>query len=113
VEVDADEGATIGVLAYGATARPAMGAVKLARSAGEKVAFIRPKTIWPFPRKQIACAAAGLTRLLVPEMNLGQLCREVERHVDAEVVHLGKIGGVPHTSREIRLALSSAAGGEA
>ncbi|MHC5012797.1 MAG: 2-oxoacid:acceptor oxidoreductase subunit alpha, partial [Planctomycetota bacterium] len=45
VRVDADEGATVGVLAYGATARPAMGAVRLAREVGERVTFIRPITM--------------------------------------------------------------------
>jgi 2-oxoglutarate ferredoxin oxidoreductase subunit alpha len=105
VEVSADEGAKVGLLAYGATARPAMGAVLKARAVGEKVTFIRPITMWPFPSKQIAAAAAGLDRLIVPEMNLGQVCREVERFVDCEVVPLSKIGGVPHTSREIRLAM--------
>jgi len=109
VRVSADEGARVGVLAYGATARPAMGAVIQTRSAGEKVTFIRPITIWPFPSKKISEAAAGLDRLIVPEMNLGQLCREVERHVDCEVVPFGKIGGVPHTSREIRAAIGGTA----
>jgi 2-oxoglutarate ferredoxin oxidoreductase subunit alpha len=72
-----------------------------AREQGLAVTFVRPITIWPFPRCQIREACADLERLIVPEMNLGQLSREVERHVACEVVPLGKIGGVIHTSREI------------
>jgi 2-oxoglutarate ferredoxin oxidoreductase subunit alpha len=101
VEVDREEGARIGVLSYGATARPAMGAVLRARAEGKKVTFVRPITIWPFPRRQITNALEGLDRVIVPEMNLGQLNREVERFTDAEVQHLGKIGGVIHSSTEI------------
>jgi len=105
VEIDADDGARIGVLAYGATARPALGAVLKARAAGEKVAFIRLRTMWPFPSRQVSDAAKGLDRLIVPEMNLGQVSREVERFVTCEVVPFGKIGGVPHSSREILAAI--------
>ncbi len=101
VDVDVEDGAKTGVLAYGATARPALGAVIKARAAGRKISFIRPVTIWPFPEKKIAEACAGLDRLIVPEMNLGQLNREVERHVDCEVIHYGKIGGEIHSSGEI------------
>jgi 2-oxoglutarate ferredoxin oxidoreductase subunit alpha len=105
VDLDIEEGAEIGVLAYGATARPAKGAVLRARAAGQRVTFIRPVTIWPFPQRQIGLACRGLRRLLVPEMNLGQLAREVERFVDCEVVPLSKIGGVIHSSSEIHAAI--------
>ena len=92
-----EAGAEVGVLAYGATARPAKGAVLRARDEGHQVSFCRPVTIWPFPISKIQEACRGLRQLLVPEMNLGQLAREVERFVDCEVVPLSKIGGVVHT----------------
>ena len=109
VDIDAEDGATVGVLAYGATARPARGAVLRARAEGRRVNFVRPVTIWPFPRRQIQEACAGLQRLVVPEMNLGQLSREVERFVDCEVVPQSKIGGVIHSSREIHQEIVKAA----
>jgi len=105
IEVDADEGAEVGVLAYGATARPARGAVLRAREAGRRVGLVRPITIWPFPGDRVAEACRGLRALLVPEMNLGQLHREIERFVDCEVVPLAKIGGEVHASSEILEAL--------
>jgi 2-oxoglutarate ferredoxin oxidoreductase subunit alpha len=101
VEVEADEGANVGVFAYGSTARPAKGAVLRARGEGRQVSFCRPITIWPFPIRQIQAACKGLHTLLVPEMNLGQLNRELERHVDCEVIPISRIGGVIHSSREI------------
>jgi 2-oxoglutarate ferredoxin oxidoreductase subunit alpha len=108
IDIDVDDGADVAVLAYGATARPAKGAVLKARAAGRNVGFIRPVTIWPFPVDQVRNACRNLERLLVPEMNLGQLSREIERHVDCEVVPLPKIGGVVHTSREIVAAITEA-----
>jgi 2-oxoglutarate ferredoxin oxidoreductase subunit alpha len=103
--VDRDPGARVGVLAYGATARPARGAVLRARAQGLPVSFCRPVTIWPFPIRQVREACEGLRCLLVPEMNLGQLVREVERHVACEVVPMSKIGGVVHSTREIHDAI--------
>jgi len=105
VEVQRAENAGVGVLAFGATARPAKGAVLRARQAGLPVTFVRPISIWPFPAAQVRAACAGLDRLIVPEMNLGQLAREVERHVACEVEPLGKIGGIIHTSGEILAAI--------
>jgi 2-oxoglutarate ferredoxin oxidoreductase subunit alpha len=108
VDVDSEEGAGVGVLAYGATARPARGAVLRARGEGHRVNFCRPVTIWPFPISKIQEACRGLRQVLVPEMNLGQLAREVERFVDCEVVPLSKIGGVVHSSQEIHTAIVEA-----
>ena len=108
VDVDVEDDASVAVLAYGATARPAKGAVLRARAEGHRVGFIRPVTIWPFPIDEIRRSCSNLKRLLVPEMNLGQLVREVERHVDCEVVPLSKIGGVVHTSSEILSAITEA-----
>jgi 2-oxoglutarate/2-oxoacid ferredoxin oxidoreductase subunit alpha len=108
VETDVEDGAEVGVLAYGVTARPAKGAVLRAREEGHKVSFVRPITIWPFPEKKVAAACEGLKTLIIPEMNMGQLNREVERHVDCEVVKVSKIGGVVHASREIHEAIEGA-----
>jgi len=108
IDVDTQSRARVGVLAYGGTARPARGAVLRARDEGHAVTFIRPVTIWPFPSRQIAAACEGLDKLLVPEMNLGQLVREVERFVDCEVVPVSKIGGEIHTSGEIHAELTAA-----
>jgi len=101
LEADPCDGAEVGVLAYGATARPAKGAVLRARGEGQLVGFCRPITIWPFPIRQVQEACRGLRRLLVPEMNLGQLVREVERHVDCEVIPMSKVGSLIHSSGEI------------
>jgi 2-oxoglutarate ferredoxin oxidoreductase subunit alpha len=108
VEVDKVKGAKrskkgkrIGMMSYGASSRPAYGAVLRARNEGIPIDHFRFKTIWPFPRRQVAEFAKDLDVILFPEMNLGQLNREVERFVDSEVVPISKIGGISHTLDEI------------
>ncbi len=41
--------------------------------------MFRPITLWPFPEQSFKRVAAGASSILVPEMNAGQLCLEVER----------------------------------
>lgn len=107
VEEDFVDGARVGVLAYGATARPARGAVLEARRAGCAVDFLRLITIWPFPEAAVRRLAERVDTILVPEMNLGQIAREVERFTPRPVVPISKIGGVAHTVDEIFEAILS------
>jgi 2-oxoglutarate ferredoxin oxidoreductase subunit alpha len=69
------------VIAYGATARSARYAVELARERGGKIGFLKLQTIWPFAEEVVEEAAERLHRVVVPEMNLGQLALEIERVV--------------------------------
>ena len=102
------EDAEEAVVCFGATARPALGAVEAARRSGKRVGFIRLIGLWPFPGPALARALAGVRRVLVPEMSLGQLNRELERFLDCPVVWLPKIGGVAHTVAEIARPLFEA-----
>ncbi|MBU8933504.1 MAG: 2-oxoacid:acceptor oxidoreductase subunit alpha [candidate division Zixibacteria bacterium] len=104
-DITAGGKARVGVISYGATSRPALGAVKEVRDQGKDVDFLRLITIWPFARKQVTEFARDLDVILVPEMNLGQMSREIERFVGCEVVSLSKIGGVPHSVTEITQAI--------
>lgn len=93
--------AHIAIVSCGATARPAYGAFLKSRNEGQKVGFLRMITIWPFPKKEIIELGKKVDKILVPEMNLGQLSREIERFVDCEVISIPKIGGVIHSVSEI------------
>jgi 2-oxoglutarate ferredoxin oxidoreductase subunit alpha len=95
----------VAVLSYGAAARPSLGAVLKSREQGMSVGFMRLISIWPFPKRAVRRLAQGVERIYVPEMNLGQINREVERFVDCEVVPVPKIGGIPHTVSEVMAAL--------
>ena len=110
VEERFTKNADFAVLSFGASARPALGGVLKLKKKGLKAGFMRLIGIWPFPSKAVKRLGSKVDRIYVPEMNLGQINREVERYVDCEVVPLSKIGGVPHTVSEI---VSAVEGGEA
>lgn len=101
--------AEVAVIAYGIPSRAALSAVRKARSEGIKAGLLRLITIWPFPEKQVSELAQQVRALIVPEMNYGQLVREVERAAKATpVVLLSKLGEEPHRPSEIVDAIRSA-----
>ena len=94
------------VLAYGATARSAHQAVKLARARRRKVGFLKLLTLWPFPESLVEHLADGVRSVVVPEMNLGQLALEVERVVGRRKVRrVGRADGEMVTPRQILEAI--------
>jgi len=89
------------VVSYGASARPSMGAVLKLREKGFRIGFLRLITIWPFASTIVKELGKKANKIFVPEMNLGQISREIERFVSCDVLPVSKIGGVPHTINEI------------
>ena len=87
------EDADTAVFSYGFTARTALYAVKRLRKEGLKVGSLRLKTIWPFPEEAVKQAALALKRVLIPEMNRGQVAGEVRKFVSCEVVSLSQTNG--------------------
>jgi 2-oxoglutarate ferredoxin oxidoreductase subunit alpha len=76
---DYQPGARTAILSYGASARTARHALKQLRAKGEKVNLFTAQTLWPFPETAVEELADSVERIIVPEMNLGQLALEVER----------------------------------
>ena len=91
------------VIAYGCTARSAKAAVELSRSEGISCGLLRPKTIWPFPEERVRrlLDKGNVNRFVVPEINLGQLRREIERLTHLPVVGLNHAGGAMPTPNAI------------
>lgn len=85
------------VVAYGITGRTAEGAVRRLRERGRDVGLLRLLTLWPFPERAVAEYTKSMRRVYVPELNLGQVAREVERTSSAPVEGLDRIGGEPWT----------------
>jgi len=84
----------VGIVAYGVTSRAIYEAVEEAEKRGIKVGYARLKTLWPFAEKTVERLAKTADKIIVPEMNLGQIVNEVKRVAcSAEVVPLNKIGG--------------------
>jgi 2-oxoglutarate ferredoxin oxidoreductase subunit alpha len=52
------------------------------------------KTLWPVLEKEIVQACQGASRIIVPEMNLGQYNREIQRLLpDKKIDCLGQMNG--------------------
>jgi 2-oxoglutarate/2-oxoacid ferredoxin oxidoreductase subunit alpha len=73
------EDASLGLVAYGSSARSAKAAIRLARAKGIRVGLLRPLTIWPFCEEPVLALSRRVRHLIVVEMNLGQLALEIER----------------------------------
>ncbi len=73
------EDAKFVVFAYGSVSRSARQAVKILRQLGMKVGMVRPQIIWPFPKLAVEKMLDQARYVLVPEMNVGHLRKEVER----------------------------------
>jgi len=101
-EIGLDD-ADVVVVTFGCTARSARQAVDVARREGIKCGLLRLITIWPFPEERIRelVARGTVTRFIVPEINLGQLRREVERLTSLPVVRLNHAGGTMPTPQAI------------
>ncbi|MCG3254853.1 MAG: 2-oxoacid:acceptor oxidoreductase subunit alpha, partial [Candidatus Heimdallarchaeota archaeon] len=73
--------AEIALISFGSSARAAKGAISRAREKGIKAGLLRLITLWPFPDERIEELADQVKTILVPEINYGQVTREVERAV--------------------------------
>jgi len=71
--------AEILVVAYGSVARSARRAVIEARERGVKAGLLQLITLWPFPRRHLEPLLRQVRAALVPELNMGQMSREVKR----------------------------------
>ena len=121
----------VAIIAYGSVARPAMNAVKLARGIKDdristklkflknifkkgvpaaiqtdyshlKVGLIKINSVWPFPEEELRKRTRDVKLVIVPEMNVGKYCREIERALpDKVVISMPICGGNLHTPHEI------------
>jgi 2-oxoglutarate ferredoxin oxidoreductase subunit alpha len=100
--IDVDDADTI-VISFGCTARSARQAVIQARHEGLKCGLLRMITVWPFPESIIRdlIKKGKVKRFIVPEVNLGQLRREVERLTQLPVERLNHAGGAMPTPEAI------------
>jgi len=97
------EDAEMTIVAYGCVARSAKRAVVEAREKGIKVGLLKLMTIWPFMRSAVEKVLQTSKVLIVPEMNMGQISREVKRvnRGIAKILTLNKVDGTIITPSEI------------
>ncbi len=73
------EDAEVVVVSYGISARTSLWPIELARKEGIRVGLLRLITVWPFPEDRIRKLAGSVEAFVVPEINMGQIVKEVER----------------------------------
>ncbi len=101
------EDCEVGIIAYGSVARAAERAVELAREQGVKAGLLKLKTLFPYPRAATERMMSKARVIIVPEMNMGQMSREVKRvnNGRCRVKTLNRVDGSIVTPSEILKAV--------
>jgi 2-oxoglutarate ferredoxin oxidoreductase subunit alpha len=106
LEVDHDDGAKLLVLAWGGTYGPVTAAVRRVRKAGGKIAQAHLRHLNPFPRN-LGDVLRTYDRVLIPEMNLGQLLKLVRAEFLVDAAGYNRVRGMPFTSSELAEAMEA------
>jgi len=90
------EDATTILISYGSSARSALHVVEKGRLRGERLGLLELQTLWPFPHGLIREKCVNAKYVVVVEMNMGQILREVKMAVDQpeKVFLANRIDGV-------------------
>jgi len=106
------EDAEVVVVSYGISARTSLWPIELARREGIRVGCLRLITVWPFPDEHVRRLAKRVRAFVVPEINLGQIVREVERSAAGQALVLGvhRAGGDVLEPEDVLDAIRQAAG---
>jgi 2-oxoglutarate ferredoxin oxidoreductase subunit alpha len=104
VEVDADEGADTLVLGWGSTYGSIGAAVRRVRARGRKVAHAHVVHLNPFPTN-LGDVVRRYKKILVPEMNLGQLSKLVRAEYLVDAHAFTKVQGLPFRASELEAAI--------
>lgn len=107
VEQETTEDAEVLIIAYGSVARSARRSVREARNRGVKAGLLQLVTLWPFPRQIVEPLLRRVRAVLVPELNMGQVSREVKRinQGATRIETLNRIDGNLITPAEILVRL--------
>ena len=93
------------MISFGSSAMSALSAVRRARREGIKAGMLRLKTMWPFPDALVAEAASHAKRIIVPEMNLGQLSLLLRGTYLVDARSVSKVAGQPFTAAELTVEI--------
>jgi 2-oxoglutarate ferredoxin oxidoreductase subunit alpha len=106
LEVDDPDGADLLVLGWGGTYGPIAAGVRRVRRAGGKVASAHLRYLNPFPRNT-GEVLRRYERILVPEMNLGQLLKLIRAEFLVDAAGYNRVRGLPLRAGDIEEAILS------
>jgi len=97
------EDAEYAIITFGCTTRSALEAVEILRAEGKKAGVLQLVTLWPFPDEEVTEVCNSVKGAVVPELNLGQLIREVYRvnKNNIPIVGVNRIDSLPIHPNEI------------
>jgi len=102
-----EAGGKLAVVGWGSTYGPIHQAVKRKRAAGEDVSHIHIRHIWPMP-KNMGELLKGYDKVIVPEMNTGQLKTILRDQFLVDAQPVNKVSGQPFTIAEMEAAIDGA-----
>jgi len=106
VEVDHQEGADVLVLSWGGTYGPVHAGVRRVRATGRQVAHAHLRWVNPFPAN-LGDVLKSYDKVLIPEMNLGQLRQLVRARYLVDAVGYNRVTGKPFKAQEIADAVEA------
>ncbi|MES2451242.1 MAG: 2-oxoacid:acceptor oxidoreductase subunit alpha [Pseudomonadota bacterium] len=106
VEMGTESG-KLAIVGWGSTYGPIHQAVRRARARGLDVSHIHIRHIWPLP-DNLGGLLKGYEKILVPEMNTGQLKTVLRDQYLVDAKPLNKISGQPFMIAEIEAAIEEA-----
>src|SRR3954452_16154118 len=104
LDVDHQAGADVLVLSWGGTYGPVAAGVRRVREAGGAVAHAHLRYLNPFPRN-LGDVLRSYDRILIPEMNLGQLLKLVRAEFLVDAHGYNKVRGMPFRAQELAEAI--------
>ena len=106
LEVDHQEGADLLVLSWGGTYGPVHAGVRRVRGNGRHVAHAHLRWLNPFPAN-LGAVLKSYDRVLIPEMNLGQLSQLIRARYLVDAVGYNRVTGKPFRAGEIADAVEA------
>ncbi|MFE3584752.1 2-oxoacid:acceptor oxidoreductase subunit alpha [Streptomyces vinaceus] len=111
LDVDDPDGARTLVLGWGSTYGPITAAVRELRAVGEAIAQAHLRHLNPFP-KNLGEVLGRYERVVVPEMNMGQLARLLRADFLVDVISFTQINGMPFKAGQLADAIQEANRGQ-
>jgi 2-oxoglutarate/2-oxoacid ferredoxin oxidoreductase subunit alpha len=106
IEVDHQEGADVLVLSWGGTYGPVAAGVRRVRNGGQAVAHAHLRWVNPFPAN-LGNVLRSYDKVLIPEMNMGQLLQLVRARYLVDAVGYNRVTGKPFKAGEIADAVEA------
>lgn len=110
LEVDDPDGARTLVLGWGSTYGPITAAVRRLRASGDAIAQAHLRHLNPFP-KNLGAVLKGYDKVVIPEMNLGQLATLVRAKYLVDAHSYNQVNGMPFKAQQLATALKEAIDG--